>query len=342
MRDPGFEAHLLGLLAGPVPPFLALGEPLTRRYTTDRDILRPSGMGNCPRRLALEVQALPFERTIEALSMDRMDFGTHMHAWIQGLVPGRHEVKVASMALAGSLDTLNPDGRVLDYKSIDQKGFKAVVKADAAREDHKHQVNWYCAQTPAQMYTVVYVGKSGPTSADISPETLACYTYPVDVARAAEWDLLATEIRDHAKAGSLPVYEAVLACRWCPVQAACWARLPGETEFGTKINGSTFRGQDGNLVLSRLVPGQELRLEHEPSNEYGSRITDDMGAAVKVMWGPLHLGYLPDEGSGARTAQVVARHLMAGGRAKAMVKEITGGRDGAETYGCNLTILLST
>lgn len=102
-------------------------------------------------------------------------------------------------------------------------------------------------------------------------------------------------------------------------------------------------GEERLAAFVALREGDALRLEWEPTNEYGPRMPDDETQAAAIMvFGPtgVQVGYLPATGS--PTASIVARHLRAGGVASATVIECTGGVDGRENHGRNVEIMLAS
>lgn len=340
MRDTEFETWLLGRLAGvEIPAFVAPTEPETRAIAELKDILRPSGMYKCERQLAILAGSVPFESTIDAALRTKFDFGTHIHKTIQAALPEYlHEVQIQGPWLKGSLDTSADGGtRVLDYKTADKKTFRAVIKAGEAREDHVKQISWYGRHHRAELVTVIYVLKDTETSTTFDADHVAAFTSAVPGGEH-EFDAKAERIKAHLKAGSLPAFEPALECRWCSVKEACCKAKPQEMEFHTKLVGQTFR-EGLDLAAIGLEEGQELTLAWEPENTYGSRITEDQGAAIKVLAGDRQLGYVPD--TGVPTAQIIARHIKAGGRTKAVITDLTSGVAGKENRGVNLLVLLS-
>lgn len=337
MRDEALEAWLIERLSGvDLAGFEAPTEPAVRVATDIRDVLRPSRMAGCERMLALMAGSLPLTAEWSVKSLTAVNFGTHVHKRIQAVLPGHHEIKVEGPWLRGSLDTAGHT-TVIDYKTIDKKGAGAVKKAGKPRDDHWAQVTWYARHHGKPRASVVYVPKTAETEADLTK--LMAFTGDVpDLPH--EFDLKAHRILAHIEAETLPAYEPQLACRWCPVRAACGKARPVEMEFHTKLVGQTFR-EGLDLAAIGLEEGQELTLIWEPENQYGSRITEDQGAAVKVMAGDRQLGYVPDEGSGVPTAQIIARHFKAGGKVKAVITNLTGGVEGRENRGVNLLILCS-
>lgn len=199
------------------------------------------------------------------------------------------------------------------------------------------QVTWYARHFGANKAGIVYLEK-GKDGISLTGKLMAFTGDVPDLPH--EFDLKAHRILGHLEAETLPAYEPQLACRWCPVRAACGKTKPAEMEFHTKLCGQTFR-EGLDLAAIGLEEGQELTLIWEPENQYGSRITEDQGAAVKVVAGDRQLGYVPDEGSGVPTAQIIARHFKAGGKVKAVITNLTGGVEGRENRGVNLLVLCS-
>lgn len=348
VRDPILEAWFVRKLANvAVPPFKAIVEPQTRVSVERPTAIRPSNLAGCERKIVLQEAAIqacagPWIEVIPAALATKFDFGTHIHRTIQGAIPElAHEIKVSYKTLQGTLDT-RANRTVIDYKSIDKKGFSALKRSGVAREDHAGQNNLYSVADGAEKSAVLYILKDGETEAKLDADHLLAFSGPSDVALADLWDDKAERIRDHVKAGSLPAYESVLECRWCGRKSECWARLAQDTELHSRIVGVTF--SDFARVVGELSPGENLDLVWNGANEHGSRLADnpELGAAVEVRRkdGTL-LGHLPDEGSGSPTAQILAKHLRNGGRAVTTITEITGGTEDKPNNGCNLLLLLS-
>jgi hypothetical protein len=61
----------------------------------------------------------------------------------------------------------------------------------------------------------------------------------------------------------------------------------GVTRARFLAHGARYRGQTADDRISELRPGDTLRLEPEPDNATNP-------AAIKILDGPVHLGYVPD------------------------------------------------
>lgn len=350
-RDLALEAWFLMRLGSmAIPPFAAHIEDQERISEDRPTAIRPSNLGGCERKIAIQETLIgdgagPWIETIPAALATKFDFGTHIHRVIQGAIPDlAHEIKVAYRGIPGTFDT-RVDGCVIDWKTIERKGAAAIKKAGKAREDHHGQVNLYAvadAPSGTSRAAVGYIIKDGETATTFDADHILIFSGPIDVALADAWANKADRIRAHVAAESLPVYEPVLECRWCPVKAECFRRMPVEAEQHSKIVGSTMAEPERLAAFMALAQGDELRVEWEPSNAFGPRMSDDDTKAAAVMvFGPdgRQVGYLPATGSG--TADGIARHLRNGGRVKATVKELTGGVAGKENRGVNVLLLLS-
>ncbi len=346
MRDSALESYLIERLAPiEVPLFVAPTGPQARTLSKTEDVLRPSSMGKCERALALLVGSLPVVQTIDASTLTKFDFGTHVHGVVQKALAGaRHEVKVRRGSLKGSFDTelLDfPCNPILDWKTADKRTSSAVKKAGAPRDDHAAQVNFYAVANGSQRAAVVYLPKVGDTQIDLSG--LVAFSFDADVGLADEWEAKAQRVRAHVERKTLPPIVELLECRWCPVKSQC-VRSQGADPtldiWHSKIVGTTFRDQ--SLADIGLTVGEKIALVWEPDNEHGSRLDEEgkVGAAVKACrQDGHHLGYLPD--SNSPTAALVAHHLRRGGTAHAVLTELTGGTAEKTNVGLNIEVWLS-
>ncbi|MBM3273868.1 MAG: HIRAN domain-containing protein [Candidatus Sericytochromatia bacterium] len=329
-------------VSGFVPPTV----PEIRVAQTVRDVLRPSNMHRCERALTLTIRALPFTSTTPIEALTAMNWGTHVHRKIQAFLELPNEIKVKGPWLRGSKDLQWEPDHSLDLKTIDRKGFLAVTKAGVARDDHRMQQTWYSTHSGDDKASVVYIGKpaNGSLPEKINGEHIAAFTSEVDRSAPHPYDEKLERIRAHHNGETLPPYEAVPECRWCPVQAECFKNLDLRSpDYGfSKIVGQYAAEDPARLsAFIALKVGDVLRLEWEPANPHGPRMADDdsRAAAVKVV-GPdgTQVGYLPATGS--PTAQIVARHIRSGGNASAVVTECTGG-DNGKNHGRNIELALS-
>jgi len=98
----------------------------------------------------------------------------------------------------------------------------------------------------------------------------------------------------------------------------------------TKVVGTTYRPVPWGDMKDRFDKEGEypLLLVREPTNEYDSN-------AVMVCFGELHIGYISKE-----WAIGLARVMDGGTPARAVVKEITGGRTPDMNHGCNIEVWL--
>lgn len=346
IRDEALEAWLLSVLDGvDVLDFVPPTAPMIRTAAEIRDILRPSSMGGCERALTLKVGSLPFAAEWSAKAQTAVDFGTAVHRRVQALLPGRHEVPAQGPWLRGTADTVL-NQTVPDYKTINHRGFLAVKKAGKPEQGHWDQATWYARHLGKPRAAVVYFDKaeteSGP-QLTISSKTMLAFAGDVPDGDHP-YDLKADRVRAHLDRGTLPDFEESRACMWCPVKILCWRARPSEElrTIASKVVGTTFRPPETQAALEALTQGQDLRLEHEPDNQFdidaGRTLPGTkLAVAVKVCWGALHLGYLPAEGA----AGPVADHLYRGGTALCHVAELTGKTEGKENRGVNLTLTLT-
>lgn len=347
IRDPELEGMVLAsgeairerLLAWRAPT-----EPERRMIGGTRP--RCSTIHRCLRRQALEMEAAPREEILSLELTRILAAGTAAHRAIQEVIPGRHEIEVSSLALAGHCDSVVGD-TAADWKTCSESIFRKLTKEPLPY--HAAQVNWYAAQLNAPRCAVVYFRKIRAADhngcfLDLGEGGVKAFSAATDTDLAAAVDHRAEIVTVSATTGALPGYPGPSSeCRECPFIVECHKRMPDGVMriTATKLVGQTFRSDLGDL-LERLEPGVSLDLVWEPENEFGSRLPDspNLGAAVRVEYRGSHLGYLPDSGSGSPTAQFVARYLRDGGHAHAEVSELTGGTEEKPSRGITLRVIL--
>lgn len=340
---------------------------------------RPSGIARCERLQVLEgIMALegkeagePFKgEEYPARTMLAFYLGTSSHnllqAGAQDKRPGAGqcftEVKVEGrrdgrVTMVGSADFYFPNrngGEVWDLKTASGESWAEVALAGEPKPEHVAQVNWYAYHLGAARWYLLYLNKNGAVPKAAAPKLKAAYpegapalivAFEGETHEPVEEDTKALRIRDALERRELPSLAANQgpACRWCYLAEECNRRAilasgGGDlehAEWNSKVVGTTFR--ERSFPLDALEPGEAVELRWEPDNAHAP-VEGGHSIAVAVWARGEQIGYLPSTGS--PTASLVAAHYRAGGEARAVIEEITGGTAGKANHGVNLRIKL--
>lgn len=111
------------------------------------------------------------------------------------------------------------------------------------------------------------------------------------------------------------------------------------TTFPSKVAGVSASNSNGrsrqNYIRAFCKPGMPLILKREPDNPYDKNAVAVWIKARAMLFftAEVQIGYLS-----AHVAAEIADHLDNGGRARAMITEITGGSKGKPTLGVNILV----
>ena len=112
-------------------------------------------------------------------------------------------------------------------------------------------------------------------------------------------------------------------------------------EINTKVAGVTYRNRDEThrqKLIAKLKVGDMLFLNHDPENKH-DRNAIEVYCERKGWFGSTsydQIGFLNRE-----LAEDMAAHMDTGGKAHAVITDITGGTPDKPTLGCNIRVILS-
>jgi len=333
--------------------------------------VRPSAIHKCLRAQVLSSELDPSEQIVLPLKTAlAFELGTAIHQVIQSRLSLPSEEQWRSKTMTGHSDLRDPVENILiDLKTINVEGYLDVSRK-GPKPEHVGQVSWYAAQAGCKHAAVVYINKNGTIPAELSK------SIPMDVQTIWKrgglvpgfnptWQVIpivvssyvveeverrARTVLEHVELGSVPDYKEVVECRWCDVKDLCRKRLVDDAaksnhrwrHINTKVVGTTFRE---GLDLSTFKEGDALELVWDKDNPHGPRREDGTAQAVKVLvptgsdhpMAGMQVGFLP--ASNSPTAEIVSGHLAAGGKADAIVTELTGGGP-HKNHGLNIEVRL--
>ncbi len=210
----------------------------------NRDRLSASQAHRCLRAVVLEAQGAKLP-PVGIKGLLAFASGHAYHDLIQSAFQGDEfaiETEHKTKFVIGHSDLwIKRQSLMIDIKSMNVEDWCEFAASGKVKPEHVSQCTWYGAQEKCEFGAIVGVNKNGKIPAalkrkyTVSSDVIAAVRFRIDPTLAAEYEEKGRLALEHLDNDTIPPFEELPECRFCPVAAACAKAYRRESKEASRV-----------------------------------------------------------------------------------------------------------